>query len=458
MNSDKPVCHWPFSSLVVLSDLTAVCSSDDPYKRTVLGDLGTQSVQEIWNGPFMQQLRESLRDGFPAFCEGCAIRAVPTEDESHNQHAAIEGGPRILQIEPTILCNLRCPLCPLYHNPDGHLLERRSDFMSLSDFQRILDEAGSNLEMIRFYNYGESFLNSECYDMISYARKQRPRLFLEVHTNGLLFNSEQRRRRFVQSGLDYASFSIDGALAENYAKYRRRGKLEAVLENLREIVRLRDELRQPLYICWRYIIFEWNDSDEEMDLALSLARDIGVDQFVWHLNAHEQHASPRFQPGTAGFEKIRHALWDYGGIRLANALTRPTMLNIPRFPRVTAHSISLPFDRITAAPGACIDFEVVAKNRGNTVWRVGREDLRGTVRLGYHIFQGIGRTTDPLAEQRGEPFNCDVNPGRFVKTKVRVYAPEVPGLYRIQFDLVEEHVCWFRELGNEVANLQLAVE
>ena len=39
-------CHWPFTSLVVLSDLTTVCECTDGFKNRVTGNLAFNSVQD----------------------------------------------------------------------------------------------------------------------------------------------------------------------------------------------------------------------------------------------------------------------------------------------------------------------------------------------------------------------------------------------------------------------------
>ena len=61
---------------------------------------------------------------------------------------------------------------------------------------------------------------------------------------------------------------------------------------------------------WRYILFDWNDSDEEMARARELAREIGVDQFRWLLTDRPPDGlSKRFVPGSAELERIKDELF-----------------------------------------------------------------------------------------------------------------------------------------------------
>src|SRR5213078_72710 len=62
---------------------------------------------------------------------------------------------------------------------------------------------------------------------------------------------------------------------------------------------------------WRYILFTWNDSDAEMNLARSLAEQAGVDRLCWEITDHPENAySRRFVPGSAELESIRREIWD----------------------------------------------------------------------------------------------------------------------------------------------------
>ena len=74
---------------------------------------------------------------------------------------------------------------------------------------------------------------------------------------------------------------------------------------------------------WRYILFEWNDSDEEMQRARDLAAEIGVDRLAWEITDHPEEAfSRRFAPGTAEHQRIRHEIWDTSN--LGNAIPGAT--------------------------------------------------------------------------------------------------------------------------------------
>ena len=128
----------------------------------------------------------------------------------------------------------------------------------------------------------------------------------------------------MHSGIDEVTFSIDGASQETYVRYRQRGKFDKAIANLRAMA---DEKarsgRDVPQLNWRYILFKWNDSDEEMERARALAEEIGVDRLCWEITDHpEDSFSRRFAPGSPDLERIRHEIWDNNN--LGNAIPGAT--------------------------------------------------------------------------------------------------------------------------------------
>jgi hypothetical protein len=68
------VCYFPWTSMSVLWDGRVVTCCMDSNGVQVLGDLNSQSVQEVWNGPVLSGVRESFGKldyrGYPV-CLSC---------------------------------------------------------------------------------------------------------------------------------------------------------------------------------------------------------------------------------------------------------------------------------------------------------------------------------------------------------------------------------------------------
>jgi radical SAM protein with 4Fe4S-binding SPASM domain len=70
------LCPYPWATLNVASNGDVVACSRDLDRKTILGNLLAQSLEEIWNGLPMQALRRNLRDRKPqlsAACAGCDL-------------------------------------------------------------------------------------------------------------------------------------------------------------------------------------------------------------------------------------------------------------------------------------------------------------------------------------------------------------------------------------------------
>jgi hypothetical protein len=138
--------------------------------------------------------------------------------------------------------------------------------------------------------------------MCEYIKTHFPHIYLYTSTNGLAF-TEAQARRLVHSGIDEVTFSIDGATQDSYVKYRQRGKFDVALANLRAMAdEKRRSGRDVPFLNWRYILFTWNDSDAEMNLARRLATEVGVDRLCWELTDHPEDAFSRRFRRAAGLE------------------------------------------------------------------------------------------------------------------------------------------------------------
>ena len=175
--------------------------------------------------------------------------------------------PVIAMVEPTRRCNLACPMCPV-----GSDRTYRPQDMPLERFRKVIDELAPFLIHLTLHNYGESFLHRDIYHMIEYAKREGiPDV--NVSTNGHFLDPS----RLVDSGLDEIMISLDGVTQETYAKYRRGGKLEKVIENIRGLdeEKKKRQTEKPL-IELQFIIMKHNQ--DQMDRFRKLAAELGAER------------------------------------------------------------------------------------------------------------------------------------------------------------------------------------
>ena len=109
--------------------------------------------------------------------------------------------------------------------------------------------------------------------------------------------------------------------------------------------------------------------------------------------------------------------------------------------------------------GEVLTFRVRAENTGLARWlREGEPGTdRGAVHLVAHVFGAGGE--EPLSwYHAGAYLPGDVAPGESAAVEIAMRAPAEPGRYRLEFDMVSEHLAWFEDLGSEVLRHELSVE
>ena len=442
-------CTWPWDILVMLCDGRFVCGCADPYGRRVLGDARSGSVQDTWTGATIRALREDLNTGGAKFCGDCPLK-LPLRKEQSPVERPLDAGPRPhrMYIECTAACNISCTQACCAPET-GITRTRQAGMLDFELFTRVMDEAGPTLGRVDFFNYGEAFLHKRAVEMCEYIKSNFPHVFLYTSTNGLAL-SEAQARRLVHSGIDEVTFSIDGATQASYEQYRQRGRLDVALRNLRAMVdEKRKSGRDLPYLNWRYILFKWNDSDEEMALARELAQDIGVDRLCWEITDHpEDSFSRRFMPGTPAFESIRRETWDDSN--LGNAIPGAT----PRAKIEVKPTVpGLPF--IVGARRRPLTVRTRVHNLSGRAFPVTGSQGRRIVRLGAQLCSQDGRLINLDYARADLP--RPLEGGAAVDIALRLEALPEPGRYILKFDLVNEGVEWFEKCGSPTTQQPLWV-
>jgi hypothetical protein len=441
-------CSWPHSIAVMLCDGRIVCGCADPYAKRVLGDVRTATVAEIWTGPTASQLREDLNTGGSSFCGDCPLKLPLAPDEAIPQRDVNVGPlPSRMYIECTAACNISCfqSCCA----PEtGITRTRQAGMLDWDVFTKAVDEAGPTLGRIDFFNYGEAFLHKRAVEMCEYIKSKFPHIYLYTSTNGLAL-TEEKARRLVHSGIDEVTFSIDGSSQDTYVKYRQRGNFDKALANLRAMADEKQKSgRDVPHLNWRYILFNWNDSDEEMNRARQLAAEAGVDRLCWELTDHpEDSYSRRFAAGSPDHQRIVNEVWDMSG--LGNAIPGTT----PRA-QIDVRTL-IPGFPLRARSSQPVKVKTRVKNLSGRPFRAQASYGRRLVRLGAQLMAEDGTMLNRDHARAWLP--GDIPPGGSADIEIEVPAPERPGRYALKFDLVSEGIDWFEKCGSPTTRFPLVV-
>ena len=441
-------CSWPWSTMILLCDGRMVCGCADPYGKRVLGDTRTDGVSAIWTGERASTLRREINAGGSKFCGDCGLKLpLKKDDPPPERDLNVSSLPSRLYIECTAACNISCAQACCAPET-GITRTRQAGMLDFELFRRVIDEAGPSLVRVDFFNYGEAFLHKRAIEMCEYIKSRFPHIYLYTSTNGLALTEEQARR-LVHSGIDEVTFSIDGATAESYVKYRQRGNFDKAMRNLTAAVsEKRSAGRDVPFINWRYILFTHNDSDEEMARARQMASEIGVDRLCWELTDHpEDLFSRRFVPGTEAHAAIRREVWDDNN--LGNAIPGAT-------PRARIEvSGSVPGLPLIARAGRPVTVRTIVRNLSTRPFPAAASYGRRLVRLGAQLCARDGSLVNRDYERAWLPETLP--PHASVNVPMTVTAPSTKGRYNLKFDLVSEGIDWFEACGSETTMKSLVV-
>ncbi len=158
--------------------------------------------------------------------------------------------PRLLMLEVTNACNLKCIIC------NNTNMKRPKGNMPVELGKKAIREAAKwGVKEVALFTTGEPLLYKNLEQLIIEAKKNK--LYCYLTSNGLLLN-EQKAEMLCQTELDSIKFSIDSSNKEEYEKIRVNGSFDKLLNNIQLLKKIRDNLNAPLKIICSAIIIAQN--------------------------------------------------------------------------------------------------------------------------------------------------------------------------------------------------------
>jgi MoaA/NifB/PqqE/SkfB family radical SAM enzyme len=177
------------------------------------------------------------------------------EWEQFRKKECVSGLPYIVVLDPTNVCNLKCPVCP---TPRGDLLQP-SGRISREQFEAFADRIAAHTYRLILYNWGEPFLHRQIIPMLGYAHRRKISTSISSNLNLL---PREGAEALVLSGLDDLIVSCDGLSQETYERYRVGGELEKVVKNMNAIRQARKRLRRSNpSIEFQFLVFRHNEHE-----------------------------------------------------------------------------------------------------------------------------------------------------------------------------------------------------
>ncbi len=220
----------------------------------------------------------------------------------------IWGKPSILTIEPTNICNLRCPLCTTGSGD----MNRVNGKMHLDTFRNIIDKMGDDIFFLLLYHQGEPYINKDFLEFVRLAKEKK--IYTTTSTNAHYFSDEVINAT-IDAGLDSMIVSLDGVTQEVYERYRVKGKVDKVIESTARFMEIkrRRKAKYPL-IALQFLVMKHNE--HELSAVKKLAADIGVDRLlIKNIEVHNEEEAAEWLPSE---DKYRRYNFDGQSLQVKN--------------------------------------------------------------------------------------------------------------------------------------------
>ena len=172
-----------------------------------------------------------------------------------------------LRIEPTNICNLRCPFC----RTTTKNARKKKGLMTFDQYKTIIDEIRGFIKEVYLWGNGEPLLNYEIDKMIKYGLDKG--LAIKLSTNLVSLN-KNLSEKLVNMPFGMI-VSIHGITPKTYSICG--GNFTQIINNLKRFIDLkrRQKTRLP-YIIWQFVVMRHNE--HEVPEVIKLAKEWGVDQ------------------------------------------------------------------------------------------------------------------------------------------------------------------------------------
>lgn len=204
-----------------------------------------------------------------------------------------------MQIETTNACNARCQICP--HKK----MRRPIVYMDDEIYYKIIDECVENkCGNVHLHNFGEPLLDNNLPKRVYYAKKKGLKR-VKIFSNGSLINA-QKALELINAGLDEIKISFDGATKEEFEKIRFPLKFDEVTNNIKELIRLRDDHKSQLKI--KITCCSTADKSETMRILQNCADEFSFSK-IHNWSGHDHIDEKNISDKRTGIRKPCSRVW-----------------------------------------------------------------------------------------------------------------------------------------------------
>lgn len=308
-------CANPWSYVEIFSggEVFVCCSLWTGFKH--IGNVYTDTPEQIWNGHQAVALREGILDGSFRECDHdkCPLifgNSLPTYDSVRREWygdvmgEAIDNkltisprGPLVVKLMTDASCNLTCPSCR------DHLIlaNRNEQRKMLNAFEKSILPLLEGAKILVLAGDGDPFGSHYYRDILIRTADILPNLKIGLHANAVLLDEKAWSHCRLDNRTEMIQVSIDAATEETYSVVRRRGDFRRLLRNL-EFVAAK---KRPFPVTRFELVFVVQTQNfREMKEFVLLGKGLGVNSIEFMLIDH-------WQRGMSDAEYQRQKIWGY---------------------------------------------------------------------------------------------------------------------------------------------------
>lgn len=189
--------------------------------------------------------------------------------EQYLQRPRLISRPVSVDVVLTKACNFACSFCKDYETPTG------SKRISIENFQRLARQVFPTASRMNICSGGEPYLHNGLPEILRIARHYG--LYTWLLSNGSIMKQDLVREMIDEELVTEHGFSIDGYRADTVEGIRLNAELPKILDNIRMVIRLREEMRKKNpTITIRYALMRSNI--EELSDAIRQWGDMGIER------------------------------------------------------------------------------------------------------------------------------------------------------------------------------------
>ncbi len=151
-------------------------------------------------------------------------------------------GPRLVQINPTVLCNHRCIMCWMTLEDRAKLREKAKYDLTFDQYKNFIDGFPHGVKSVMIIGGGEPLVHKDTFRIIRYLKEKGYRV--NIHTNGSLLDPEQLIE-IVEKKWDVITYSLHASNENTYKSIHKADRFQKVKDGIFMIRDLKREKNLP---------------------------------------------------------------------------------------------------------------------------------------------------------------------------------------------------------------------